>query len=128
MGSTHYAPSAPFIDNPDDLIDEIMRISQIPGLEMCAELINTLNCIITYPVCDANMTMLRPVCESQCELISEQLTQCLMGLPNEDFPLVTNNIFSNVTCDDPESYYNFPSQYILNSTDAAAECLMIGKL
>ena len=128
MGSTHYAPGAPFIDDSDDLMDEILRINQIPGLEMCAELINKLNCIFTYPVYDTNVTYIRPVCESQCEVISDQLTQCLMGLPSEEFPLVTGSILSNVTCDDPESYYNFPSQYILNSTDDAAECLMIGKL
>ena len=124
--STGYAPGTQVSDDPDDIIDEIMRINQIPGLAMCAELINMLNCIITYPVCDATMTMLRPVCESQCETISEQLAQCLGRLPSEEFPLVTDNIFSEVACDDPKSYYNFPSQYILDSTNNA-ECLMIGK-
>ena len=128
--STHYAPGAPFIDdNPNDAIDEIMRITQIPGMAMCAELINILNCIITYPVCEvaeANVARLRPICESQCEEITNQLTQCLMSLPEGEFPLVTDNIFSEVTCDDPESYYNFPGQYILDSTNNA-ECLRIGK-
>ena len=124
--STHYPPGASFIDdNPIEIINEITRISQIPGMAMCAELINMLDCILTYPVCDADMERLRPICESQCEMMTNQLTQCLMSLPEGEFPLVTD-IFSEVTCDDPESYYNFPSQYILDSTDND-ECLRIGK-
>ena len=127
VGSTHYTPGAPFIDdNPNDTIDEIMRISQMPGMAMCAELINMLNCILTYPVCDATVTRLRPICESQCEMITNQTTQCLMSLPEGEFPLVTDKIFSEVTCDDPESYYNFPARYILDSTNNV-ECLRIGK-
>ena len=127
VGSTHYTPGAPFIDdNPIEVMNEIMRISQMPGMETCAELINMLNCILTYPVCDATVTRLRPICESQCEMITDLLTQCLMSLPEGEFPLVTDNIFSEVTCNDPESYYNFPSQYILDSTDND-QCLMIGK-
>ena len=127
VGSTHYTPGAPFIDdNPIEVMNEITRISQIPGMETCAELISMLNCIFTYPVCDADMARLRPICESQCEEITNQLTQCLMSLPEGEFPLVTDNIFSEVTCDDPESYYNFPARYILDSTNNA-ECLRIGK-
>ena len=127
MRSTHYTPGAPFIDhNPIEVMNEIMRIRQMPGMAMCAELFNMLNCILTYPVCDATVSRLRPICESQCEEITNQLTQCLMSLPEGEFPLVTDNIFSEVTCDDPESYYNFPARYILDSTNNA-ECLRIGK-
>ena len=125
--STNYTPGAPFIDdNPIEVMNEIMKISQIPGMAMCAELINMLNCILTYPVCDATVTRLRPICESQCEMITNQLTQCLMSLPEGEFPLVTDNIFSEVICDDPESYYNYPARYILDPTNNA-ECLRIGK-
>ena len=127
VSSIHYAPGADLDDNSNELMGEIIRISRMDGLEACAELISTLNCIMTYPVCDITMTRLRPVCESQCQIISAELTRCLEMLPDEQFPLVTGSIFSQVACDDPESYYNFPSQYILDPTNDA-ECLMIGKL
>ena len=125
LSNTHYAPGTPLIDaDPDAIMSEIQRIYQIPGLAICGELINTLNCIISYPVCSVNMRRLRPICRSQCPMITDQLTQCLMELSSDDFPIVNEIFFTDLTCEDPESYYIFPLQYISNPND----CLIISKL
>ena len=126
--STHYAPGTLGINvNLDELKDEVKRIRNLPEFTTCIELINTLDCIIRYPACNANKEKLIPICQSQCLLIDVQIPQCLLHLENNllmtDFPLV-KELLRSVECDQPESYYNFPSHYIeTNSTD----CLMISK-
>lgn len=128
LSSTYYAPGTLGINvNLDDLTDEVKRIRNLPEFTVCLELINTLDCIIRYPACNANTQKLIPICQSQCLLIDAQIPQCLLYLENNflmtDFPSV-EELLRSVECDDPESYYNFPSHYIeTNSTD----CLMISK-
>ena len=126
--STHYAPSTLGISvNLDDLTDEVKKIRNLPEFTKCLELINTLICIITYPPCNASTEKLIPICESKCLSIDAQIPRCLLYLENNllmtDFPLV-EELLRSVECDEPESYYNFPSHYIeTNSTD----CIMISK-
>ena len=126
---THYAPGTLAIDaNPDELQHEISRIGNLQDFTMCIELIDAINCIIRYPACSANMKKVTPVCQSQCLSIDYQTVQCLIYLEDNmlvsDFPLVVN-LLETVECDEPETYYNFPSDYIdSNSTD----CLMLSKL
>ena len=128
MSNTHYAPGTPLIDaDSDAIMSEIQRIYQIPGLAICGELINTLNFIISYPVCNVNTRMLRPICRSQCQMITEQLTQCLMELSSDDFPIVNEILFTDLACEDPESYYIFPLQYISDLSNPS-DCLTISKL
>ena len=129
LSNTHYAPGTLGINvNPDDLKDEIKKIRNLQEFVTCIELINILDCIIRYPACNSSSQKLIPICQSQCLLIEAQMPQCLLHLENNllmsDFPMV-EELLRSVDCDNPESYYNFPSYHIeTNSTD----CLMIGEL
>ena len=127
MGSTLYAPGIPFIDEPPaDLMNETQRINQLPNFATCAELINILICIISYPICDDNNETLLPICLSQCQMITNQLTHCLAELSLiGSFPILFELFFEEILCEDPGTYYNYPLQYISDNT---ADCLMIGKL
>ena len=121
-----YAPSTSlFSEDPDVFFEEISQITELPGLAMCGELFNTLYCTFRYPACTANMRWLRPICQSECSMITDQVMQCLNDLPSEDFPIVSEMLLSDVSCEEPESYYRFPSQYISNNPD---HCLIISKL
>ena len=121
-----YAPSTPlFTGDPDAFFEEISRITELPGLAMCGELFNTLYCTFRYPACTANMQRLRPTCQSECSMITDQVTQCLNDSPSENFPIVSEMLLSGLMCEEPESYYRFPSQYISNNSD---DCLLISKL
>ena len=128
MSNILYAPGTSLIDAQHNAImSEIQNIQEIPELAMCEELMNTLNCMISYPVCSVNTGRLRPICRSQCEMINDQLTQCSMELPSDAFPIVNEIFFTDFACEDPQSYYIFPSQYISNLSHPN-DCLMISKL
>ena len=125
LAHTHYAPGTLAINvDPDDLDDEIRQINELPDFDNCAELINKLNCMITYPACSVNREQLIPLCPSQCPQLSVQIAQCsldLLNVYNSDFQLV-QKLLNSFECDDPQTYYNFPSQYIENNS---TNCLMI---
>ena len=121
-----YAPSTPLIDeDPDQLFEEISEITELPGLAMCGELFNTLYCTFRYPACSANMQRLRPLCQSQCQMITDQVTQCLNDLPSENFPIVSKMLFNDIICEEPDNYYRFPIRYASDNPD---NCLNISKL
>lgn len=126
LPNTHYAPGTLRINaDADELKDEIRRIRNLADFSTCIELINELNCVIRYPACSANMKKLIPLCKSQCLSIDYQIAQCLIYLEDNmlisDFPLVVN-LLTSVECDEPETYYNFPLDYIENNS---TECLML---
>ena len=124
----YYAPGTLGINaDPDELKDEIRRIRNLPDFTACIELINALDCVIKYPSCSANMNKIVPICQSQCRSIDYQIIECLIHLENNmlisEFQLV-HNLLETVECEEPETYYNFPVEYIkINSTD----CLMLSK-
>ena len=125
LAHTHYAPGTLGFDvDPDDLDDEIERINELPDFNNCAELINTLNCLMTFPACSRDTEKLIPICQSQCPLLNVQTAQCsldLLNLHNSEFPLV-NRLLHVFDCDDHNAYYNFPRRYVeTNRTN----CLMI---
>ena len=129
LPSNHFAPGTSEISaNPSDLNDEISQINELMEFTTCGELLNTLNCLVKYPACSADTKKLIPICDTQCLLIDVQIKQCLINLedkfPGSDFPLV-KNLLRSIECDEAETYYNFPFQYIeANSTN----CLMLSKL
>ena len=128
LSNTQYAPGTSLINaEPEAIMSEIQGIHQIPELAMCEELINTLNCLISYPVCSVNMRRLRPICQSQCEMITNQVTPCLSELSNHNFPIVNEILHTGQACKYPENYYIFPLQYISNSSNPS-DCLTISKL
>lgn len=125
----HYAPGTLWISsNHSDLNDEIRQINELTDFTRCGELLNTLNCVIRHPACSANTKKLVSICHSQQLTINFQIKLCLLhledsGVHSSDFPLV-KNLLNSVDCVDPETYYNFPLQYVeTNSTN----CLMLSK-
>ena len=129
LASDHFAPSTSEISaNPSDLNDEISQINELMEFTTCGELLNTLNCLVKYPACSTDTEKLIPICDTQCLQIDVQIKQCLINLedkiPGSDFLLV-KNLLRSIECDEAETYYNFPFQYIeTNSTN----CLMLSKL
>ena len=127
LSNTHYAPGTLGIDaNPVELSDEISRIKNSSDLTICIELIDILSCVTRYPACSDNMKTIIPICESQCLIIDFQIAQCLIHLEdnmlNQEFPLV-RTLLGSVECDEPETYYNFPTHYFETNS---SECLMLG--
>lgn len=122
-----YAPSTHWLDDSEDsmLLETISQITGLPGLAMCGELFNTLYCTIRYPACTANLQQLRPICESQCPMIEDQVQQCLSDIPHESSVTVTETLLDRVRCNEMETYYRFPSQYASDNPD---ECLNISEL
>ena len=127
LSNTYYAPGTSLIDaEPEAIMSEIQGIHQIPELAMCEELINTLNCLISYPVCSVNMKRLKPICQSQCEMITNLVTTCLRELSSHNFPIVNEILHTGQACENPENYYIFPSKYISDSSNPS-DCLTISK-
>ena len=120
-----YAPSSQLVDEDSALLQEIGRITELPGLAMCGELFNTLYCTLRYPACSTNLQKLRPICKSQCPMIVDQVEQCLDDLPDESSLIVSEMLPDDISCEDSETYYRFPSQYASDNPD---ECLIISKL
>ena len=125
----HYAPGTSGIDaDPNELEDEIRRIEDLQDFTTCIELIDALYCTIKHPACSANLKKVSPICQSQCLSIDYQTVQCLIYLEDNnlitDFPLVVD-LLRTVECDEPDTYYNFPSDYIDNNS---TDCLMLSKL
>ena len=120
-----YAPSTALLDDDSALLQEIGQIAALPGLAMCGELFNTLYCTFRYPACTADLQWLRPICESQCTVIFDQVQQCLNDLPNIGFQIVREMFLDGISCEESETYYRFPSQYASENPD---ECLIISKL
>jgi len=131
LTNTHYAPGTydpKILGNNaslDDLNNEIRRLNELPEFTMCGELTSVLNCVIKYPACSADMEKLIPICPSQCALIDFQKAKCLLVLSDLDFSLV-KGVLQSFKCVDPQTYYNFPQQYVdeANMTD----CLTLSKL
>ena len=121
--TTLFAPGTPVInEDPDEVLAEINRINESPGLAMCGELFNTLYCIIRYPPC-GDMELLRPICEPTCNMINEQIFQCLDSLSSADsYPIVTELLSGGLNCEQPETYYGFPPQYISRNHCISKSC------
>lgn len=126
LAYTHYAPGIGLIisNSLSDLNEEISMIKQMTEYAMCGELLILLSCIITFPACSASIERLIPICESQCLIIADQITQCRMNISKENFPTAFI-LFDDFNCENPMTYYNFPEQYIETNPD---NCLMISKL
>ena len=60
--------------------------------------------------------MILPICPDVCPLVDDIVSQCSLEFfrNNEEFPNV-NQLLDDFVCLEPQSYYNFPIQYI--STD-----------
>ena len=77
-----------------------------------------------FPSCNATTGRILPICPDVCSFVDAVVELCDGFLRNNpDFPAV-NRLLDEFVCIEPQSYYNFPSQYI--ETDPN-DCLNISK-
>ena len=78
-----------------------------------------------FPACNATTGRILPICPDVCSFVDAVVMPCTNGFfrNNPDFPAV-NQLLDAFVCLEPQSYYNFPSQYI--ETDPN-DCLKICK-
>ena len=82
-------------------------------------------CALNFPACNPITGRVLPICEDQCILVDEIIRQCSTEFfrHNPEFPTV-NRFLNTFVCDRPETYYNFPLQYI--ETTNPNDCSLIG--
>ena len=91
---------------------EIIR--RLDPLDTCRAFISTIVCVFRFPACDETRGTIVPICRSDCsivDLIVELCTSQQFFRNNPEFPAV-NRFFDTFECLEPQSYYNFPAQYI----------------
>lgn len=90
---------------------------------------STVVCVFRFPACNATSGKILPICHSICPLVDEILAQCSKGffVGNSTFANV-NRLLGNFECRKPQSYYNFPLQYIAsdpNDCSAFSEYIIV---
>ena len=83
-------------------------------LDVCSSLLYTVNCVLKYPACKATTGKILPICQTFCGAVDNFVDICTESQffrNNSDFPIV-NHLLDTFVCLDPQSYYNFPAQYI----------------
>ena len=94
-----------------------MIANQSEPINQCVDVIETLECLVTLPVCNDTTGMIIPICPSLCTMINSTIVECreLLVNNNLDFPLV--NQLLSINCSNPTTYYKFPSHIIENGTN-----------
>ena len=67
-----------------------------------------------FPACNETRGTILPICRDICGLVDGIVNQCTeeqFFRNNPDFPAV-NQLLDTFVCSEPQSYYNFPIQYI----------------
>ena len=128
MGA-HYAPNT--FELVGTVFTEIQNIIQLlPQSSVCRGFIGTVICVFRFPACNPNTGKILPICPFVCPTVECIVNECSLeffaGDPN--FPEV-NRLLSEFNCSFPQTYYNFPSQYISSGSDFTNdECTLISKL
>jgi len=120
----HYAPNT--FELVGEVFAEIQEIIQrLPQSSVCRGFIGTVICVFRFPGCDPGTGKILPICPLACPIVDCIVDDCSLeffaGDPN--FPAI-NQLLNAFVCDDPQTYYNFPSQYI---SDPNENCSFIGK-
>ena len=66
-----------------------------------------------FPACNETRGTILPICRNICDFVDMVVSQCISQqfLNNPEFPAV-NRLLDTFECLEPQSYYNFPAQYI----------------
>ena len=83
-------------------------------LDFCRVFISTVYCVFEYPACNDTTGKILPICPDICGLVDGVVNQCTESQffrHNPNFPAV-NHLLDTFVCLEPQSYYNFPAQYI----------------
>ena len=100
-------------------------IHQLDPLDTCRIFISTLICVFKYPACNDTTGKVLPICPGICTIVDDIVNLCTESQffrRNPDFPAV-NDFLDTFVCLEPQSYYNFPVQYIeTNPNDCSGFC------
>ena len=81
--------------------------------------------MFSFPACNPITGRILPICSNRCGVVNFVIGECSLEFFRNDpeFPNV-NRLLDIFVCDQPESYYNFPLQYI--ETMDPDDCSSIG--
>ena len=90
-----------------------MIISQLDPFNACRVFITTVICVFRFPACNDTTGTILPICSSLCPTVDAIVMECSLEFfrNNSDFPAV-NELLDTFVCLEPQTYYNFPAQYI----------------
>ena len=83
-------------------------------------------CVFRFPACNPETGMILPICPELCPTVDDIVMQCSLEFfrGNPDFPNI-NQLLDTFVCLEPETYYNFPEQYIAtDECTAFSKCIM----
>ena len=98
-----------------------MIIRQLDPLNPCRGYTTYLMCLHRFSSCNVTTGRLLPICPTVCPTVDDIIEQCLTEFIND--PAV-NRIVDRFECQEPQTLYNFPLQYV--STDPN-DCIELGK-
>ena len=69
-----------------------------------------------FPACNETRGTILPICHNYCDFVDLVVNRCTsqhfeIFINNPEFPAV-NQLLDTFECLEPQSYYNFPAQYI----------------
>ena len=93
--------------------------------DICRAFISIVICVFGFPACNPTTGRILPICRNRCPIVDLIVAQCSeeFFIDNPEFPAV-NRLLDTFVCREPQSYYNFPIQYI--ETDDPNDCSEIG--
>ena len=127
LQNSHYAPET--FDSTGQVFREFQDIiRELDPLDFCRVFISTVICVFRYPACNDTTGKILPICPDICGLVDGVVNQCTESQffrHNPDFPAV-NHLLDTFVCLEPQSYYNFPAQYIeTDPNDCSGFCKYI---
>ena len=82
-------------------------------------------CVFSFPACNPATGRILPICSNRCGVVDIVIGRCSLEFFRNDpeFPAI-NQFLDTFVCNEPETYYNFPLQYI--ETMDPNDCSSIG--
>ena len=122
-----YAPTT--ISSSGQVFSEFQDIiREMDPLDVCRAFISTIICVFRFPACNPTTGRILPICPDICGLVDTVVGLCTESQffrNNPEFPAV-NELLDTFICLEPQSYYNFPAQYIeTDPNDCSGFCKYI---
>ena len=97
-----------------------MIIRQLDPLNPCRGYITYVMCVRRFSACNVTTGRLLPLCLTVCPTIDSIIEQC----SNEFSDPAVSQVISRFQCQDLQSMYNFPLQYVSTNPN---DCIELGK-
>ncbi|XP_065910180.1 tyrosine-protein kinase receptor TYRO3-like isoform X2 [Dysidea avara] len=118
-------PDAYYAPNTFELVGAVFGeiqtiIRQLPQSSVCRGFIGTVVCVFRFPGCNPDTGKILPICSFVCPVVDCIVDACSLEFFRNDpnFPEV-NRLLDQFICRVPQTYYNFPSQYISDDSDCS---------